>query len=106
MLLFVEPNASCPGWTLQAKNGSTASFWILVALFTAAPTIWLCYTVLRWNEKFSLKFYDSIAYANRHSGGLDSWVSRTPAVRTISTSNKFFSWTQTAFFFASVSDGV
>jgi hypothetical protein len=63
VLLILEPSSQCPGWTIYAKNGSARwSLWVLAGMFTAAPTIWICYVALRWKQKFSEQMYDSIAY--------------------------------------------
>jgi hypothetical protein len=65
VLLFVAPsNGKCPGWTIYAENGSAMPSWILAGIFTGGPTIWICYIVLRWEQKFSEKIYDSIAYGH------------------------------------------
>lgn len=59
ILMLVEPShGSCPGWTIHSKNGEAQSLWVLVGLFTALPTMWICWIVLRW-ERFSQKIYDS-----------------------------------------------
>jgi hypothetical protein len=61
ILTLVDPsNSQCPGWTIRAKNGQATSLWFLVGLFTALPTIWICFVVLRW-ERFSRTVYDSAA---------------------------------------------
>ena len=61
ILTLVDPsNGRCPGWTIYATKGQATSLWILVGMFTALPTIWICYIVLRW-EWFSQKVYDSAA---------------------------------------------
>jgi hypothetical protein len=60
ILILVDPTGGiCPGWFIRSKNGPT-SVWVLVGLFTAVPTIWICYVVLRW-ERFSQQIYDSAA---------------------------------------------
>jgi hypothetical protein len=60
ILTLVDPgNSRCPGWFIGNKNGPI-SLWVLVAMFTAVPTIWICYVVLRW-ERFSQQIYDSAA---------------------------------------------
>src|ERR1700759_979431 len=46
---------------LHQKRSSHA-LWFLVGMFAALPTIWICYVVLRWKQKFSQEIYDSIAY--------------------------------------------
>jgi hypothetical protein len=57
-----RPNqAKCPGWALYAENGSATPAWILAGMFTGLPTIWICYVVLRWEQK-SQEIYGSIAY--------------------------------------------
>jgi hypothetical protein len=63
VLLFVTPDtAKCPGWTIYAKNGSPMPSWILAGIFTGGPTIWICYVVRHWEQTFSRKMYDGIAY--------------------------------------------
>jgi hypothetical protein len=65
VLLFVAPsNDKCPGWTMYSEKGSATPLplWILAGIFTGMPTIWICYVVLRWEQKFSQKMYDGIAY--------------------------------------------
>jgi len=63
VLLFVAPNnGKCPGWTIYAENGSAISLWLLTGTLSGVPTIWICYVVVRWEQKFSQKMYDSIAY--------------------------------------------
>ncbi len=58
VLIAVGPgNNLCPGWTIHSTNGAAASLWILVGLLTAAPTVWICYMVLRWG-RFVQKAYD------------------------------------------------
>jgi hypothetical protein len=57
----VDPgNSRCPGWMIYSKNGEATSLWVLVGLFTALPTIWICFVVLRWKH-FSQKVYDQAA---------------------------------------------
>jgi len=57
ILTFVDPsNSQCPGWMTQAQNGSPTSLWVIVGLFSAVPTIWICIIVLRW-KSFSRKIY-------------------------------------------------
>jgi len=61
ILLFADPShGGCPGWTIHSKNGQATSLWLLVGMFTALPTIWICWIVLRWKH-FSQKVYDSAA---------------------------------------------
>jgi len=68
VLLFVTPtNGKCPGWTIYAENGSAMPSWILAGIFTGGPTIWICYVVLRWEQKFSQKMYEGIAYTDNRS---------------------------------------
>jgi hypothetical protein len=64
ILTLVDPsNSQCPGWFIGGKNGPI-SLWVLVVMFTAIPTIWICYVVLRW-ERFSQQVYDSAAASYR-----------------------------------------
>src|ERR1700741_489609 len=59
ILAFVDPiNSRCPGWTIYDKNGQASSLWLAVGLFTAVPTFWICFIVLRW-KRFSQKVYDA-----------------------------------------------
>jgi len=68
VLLFVAPsNDKCPGWTIHAENGSGMPAWILAGIFTGGPTVWICYVALRWEQKFSQKVYDGIAYTDNRS---------------------------------------
>jgi len=61
ILIFVDPSQSrCSGWMINNTNGRGASLWVFVGMFTALPTISICYNVLRW-EWFSQTFYDSAA---------------------------------------------
>jgi hypothetical protein len=61
ILTFVDPsNSRCLGWTIYTTKGAATSLWILVGMFTALPTIWICFIVLRW-ERFSQKIYDNAA---------------------------------------------
>jgi hypothetical protein len=60
-LILVDPsNSRCPGWIIYAGNGEGMSLWLFVGMFTALPTIWICFVVLRW-ERFSQKVYDAAA---------------------------------------------
>ena len=62
VLITVDPSAGrCPGWIINATKQSAASLWVLVGIFTALPTIWICYVVFRW-DYFSQKLYGDIAY--------------------------------------------
>ncbi|HZO48151.1 MAG TPA: hypothetical protein VFB68_19805 [Xanthobacteraceae bacterium] len=64
VLGLVDPSSSqCPGWTIYATNGNADSLWISFGLFTALPTIWICFVALRW-EQFSQKIYDNAASAD------------------------------------------
>lgn len=65
--LLSPDQAKCPGWTVYAENGAATPGWLLVGIFTGLPTIWMCYVVLNWEEKFSRQFYDSIAYRDETS---------------------------------------
>ena len=68
VLLFVDPsNGKCPGWTIYSENGSAMPAWLLAGIFSGVPTIWICYVVLRWEQKFSKKMYDGIAYTDSKS---------------------------------------
>jgi hypothetical protein len=59
ILALVNPTGSgCPAWTIYAENGQPMSLWLCVTLFTAAPTIWICFIVLRW-KRFSQQIYDA-----------------------------------------------
>jgi|KBSSwiStaDraftv2_1062776.scaffolds.fasta_scaffold539202_1 hypothetical protein len=59
ILMFVDPSHDrCPGWAIHSKDGGAMSVWVFVGMFTAFPTIWICWTVLRW-EHFSQQIYDS-----------------------------------------------
>ena len=61
ILTLVDPsNSQCPGWIIHAKNGQATSLWLLMGMFTALPTIWICFVVLRW-ERFSQMIYDTAA---------------------------------------------
>lgn len=65
ILTLVDPsNSRCPGWTIYAGNGQATSLWVLVGMFTALPTIWICFIVLRW-KRFSQRVYDSAAGTDR-----------------------------------------
>jgi len=67
IFLLVDPNkGQCPGWTIYATNGSSTYLWILAAMFTAAPTVWICYIVLRWEH-----FAQKINAPNRPQKGFD-----------------------------------
>ena len=60
VLLIVEPSASrCPGWIVESQE-SSSSLWLVVGMVTGLPTFWICYVVLRWDQKFSPMIYDSI----------------------------------------------
>jgi hypothetical protein len=64
ILTLIDPsNSQCPGWFIGTRNGPI-SLWVLVGMFTALPTIWICYVVLRW-ERFSQQIYDSAAATYR-----------------------------------------
>lgn len=59
ILALVDPSGSqCPGWVIHAEKGNATSLWVLVGLFTALPTIWICFLVTIW-EQISQKIYDS-----------------------------------------------
>jgi hypothetical protein len=62
ILGLVDPtNSRCPGWIIYDKKaGQATSLWLFVGMFTALPTIWICYIVLRWN-RFSQRIYDAAA---------------------------------------------
>jgi hypothetical protein len=45
---------------IDAASGRGTSLWVFVGMFTALPTIWICYNVLRW-EQFSQSVFDSAA---------------------------------------------
>lgn len=61
ILAFVDPATSrCPRWIIHGENGQTTPLWLLVGMFTAAPTAWSCFVVLRW-KRFSRIFYDDAA---------------------------------------------
>ena len=61
ILTLVDPSTSrCPAWTIHSKNGQATSLWVLVGMFTALPTFWACFIVLRW-QRFSQKVYDTAA---------------------------------------------
>jgi hypothetical protein len=61
ILTFIDPaEGKCPGWTIHAENGQATSLWLIVALFTAAPGLWICFGALRW-DFFSQKIYDQAA---------------------------------------------
>ena len=45
---------------IDTTNGRGTSLWVFVGMFTALPTIWICYNVLRWKQ-FSQNIYDSAA---------------------------------------------
>lgn len=68
VLLFVTPTSGkCPAWTIYSENGDAMPSWILAGIFSGVPTIWICYVVLHWEQKFSQKMYDSIAYTDSRS---------------------------------------
>jgi hypothetical protein len=68
VLLFVtSSNGKCPGWTIYSESGSATPSWVLAGIFSGVPTIWICYVVLRWEQKFSQKMYDAIAYTDNRS---------------------------------------
>lgn len=59
ILVLVDPTGSqCHAWTIYDKNGQATSLWLVVGLFTAFPTIWICLIVLRW-KSFSQIIYDA-----------------------------------------------
>ena len=61
ILTLVDPNKGrCPGWTIHAENGQGQSLWFFVVMFTAFPTFWICFVVLRW-QRFSQMVFDSAA---------------------------------------------
>jgi len=61
VLTLADPsNSRCPGWAIHAKNGEATSLWFLVGMFTALPTIWICFVLLRW-KRFSQTVYDTAA---------------------------------------------
>jgi hypothetical protein len=61
ILTLTDPsNSRCPGWTIYTTKGDATSMWVLVGIFTALPTIWICFIVLRW-DRFSQRVYDSAA---------------------------------------------
>jgi hypothetical protein len=61
LLALVDPsNSRCPGWTIYTRNGQATSLWFFVGMFTALPTIWICFVVLRW-KRFSQRVYDNAA---------------------------------------------
>jgi hypothetical protein len=63
VLLFVTPSADkCPGWTFYAETGTATPVWIIALIITGGATIFVCYVVLRWKQRFSQKIYDRIAY--------------------------------------------
>jgi hypothetical protein len=75
ILTLVDPtNSRCPGWVF-AENGHATSLWVFVALFTAAPTIWICFVVLRW-DRFSQRIYDAAAGTYTPFPFSESWYHR------------------------------
>jgi hypothetical protein len=62
VLLFVAPNAECPGWAIYAENGRATPVWILAGIVTGGMTIEICYVVLSWKQEYSEKIHQSIAY--------------------------------------------
>ena len=60
VLAAVNPEkSSCPGWTIFPGKASEVPAWLLVLLFTAAPSLWMCLIVGRWRH-FSQKIYNGI----------------------------------------------
>jgi hypothetical protein len=59
ILGLVDPSG-CPGWIIHSKNGQASSLRAFFGIFTALPTIWICFIVVRWKH-FSQKVYDSAA---------------------------------------------
>ena len=57
ILAFVDPaNSRCPGWIIYARETrEPTSLWLIVILFAAAPTIWIC---LRWRRTVQ-RYYDA-----------------------------------------------
>jgi hypothetical protein len=65
LIVVGSSNRSCPGRIIHSENGAGTSLWLLVGVFTAAPAMWLCYVVYRW-DRFMERAFDA-AMGNRPS---------------------------------------
>jgi len=60
LLAALDPQSgSCSNWTIYPGRPSETHVGFLVLLFTAVPTAWICFIVIRW-QRFSEKFFKSI----------------------------------------------
>jgi hypothetical protein len=87
VLFAIGPgNNRCPGWIIYSTNGVATSLWVLVGLFTAAPTVWICYVVLRWDH-FVQKAHDQFTGKTPPRTGLLG-IKQDPATMFLVDSNK------------------
>lgn len=60
VLLFVHPSDDqCPGWIFHRNQPSAASLWVLAAMFTVLPTLWIGNVALRWDH-YDRRMYDDL----------------------------------------------
>ncbi|WP_439925442.1 hypothetical protein [Nitrobacter sp. JJSN] len=60
LLATLNPlSKSCPNWTIYPGTPSETHVGLLILLFTAVPTAWVCFIVIRW-RRFSEKIFNSI----------------------------------------------
>jgi hypothetical protein len=60
LLAVINPEkGSCSSWTIHSGKPSEVGVWFLVLFFTVVPSVWLCFTVVRWRQ-FSEKIYNEI----------------------------------------------
>ena len=87
VLIAVGPgNNRCPGWIIHSTNGAATSLWVLVGLFTAAPTVWICYMVFRWDH-FVQKAHDQFTGKTQPRAGLLG-IKQDPATMFLVDGNK------------------
>jgi hypothetical protein len=72
---------------MYSENGTGTSLWILAALFSAVPTICLCYSVLDW-DRLMQKMYDQFAGKAPPSKSWLFGIEQDPAAWFLVDSNK------------------
>lgn len=60
VLAFVTPDPSrCAGWVIHQGEPSQTHVGLLIAMFTALPTAWICFNTFRWRRSAE-KIYNAI----------------------------------------------
>src|SRR5262245_28686672 len=65
VLFLVHPSGErCPGWIFHPNQPSATSLWLLAAMLTVVPSLWISHVALRWDHYYQQKMYDSIAHSS------------------------------------------